>query len=314
MRTLVFGAGPMGCLYAHILGRAGKDVTILARGQRYDFIKANGLVLVDEITGARWGSKVQVVDELKEDDVYDLVIVIIRKNKLPPVFEVLRANANIKNILFMGNNAIGFEQYLQHLPQEKLLFGFPGAGGGIREHTVHYVDREKAGGKRKPIIIGEINGETKERTRVIKLLFETSGVPVKIPEDIDGWLKYHVALVLPLGNALYKHDCNNYALAKDKKTIRTMVRAAKEGGRVLKALGYTKRYPFQFNLFYWLPEILNVKAVQGLLESKFAEVGFALHARAARDEVRVLAGEFQSLIDKTSVDTPNIDTLRSFVT
>ncbi len=241
------------------------------------------------------------------------MVVLIRKNKLPPVFEVLRANANIKNILFMGNNAIGFEQYLRHLPQEKLLFGFPGAGGGISEHTVHYVDREKAGEKRKPITIGEINGETKERTRIVKSLFETSGVPVKIAGDIDGWLKYHVALVLPLGNALYKHDCNNYALAKDKKTIRTMVRAAKEGGRVLKALGYTKRYPFRFNLFYWLPEILNVKAVQGLLESKFAEVGFALHARAARDEVRVLAGEFQSLIDKTSVETPNIDTLRSFI-
>jgi 2-dehydropantoate 2-reductase len=313
MRTLVFGAGPLGCLYAHLLGQAGKDVTILARGERYDFIKANGFVLVDEITGARGGSKVQVVDELKEDDEYDLVVVLIRKNKLSPVFEVLRANANIKNILFMGNNALGFEQYLRHLPKEKLLFGFPGAGGGIIEHTVHYVDREKAGGKRKPITIGEINGETKERTRAVKSLFETSGIPVDMAGDIDGWLKYHVALVIPLGNALYKHDCNNYALAKDKKTIRMMVRAVKEGGRVLKALGYTKRYPFQFNLFYWLPEILNVKAVQGLLESKFAEVGFALHARAARDEVRVLADEFQSLIDKTSVETPNIDTLRSFI-
>lgn len=92
-----------------------------------------------------------------------------------------------------------------------------------------------------------------------------------------------------------------------------MVRAAKEGGRVLKALGYTKRYPFKFNLFYWLPEMLNVKAVQGLLESKFAEVAFALHARAARDEMEVLAGEFQSLIDQTSVETPNLDKLRNFV-
>ncbi len=313
MRTLVFGAGPLGCLYAHLFGQAGKDVTILARGQRYDFIKANGLVVVDEIAGARGVSKIQIVDELKGDDDYDLVVVLIRKNKLPPVFEVLRANANIKNILFMGNNALGFEQYLRHLPQEKVLFGFPGAGGGISEHSVHYVDREKAGGKRKPITIGEIDGETRERTLAVKSLFETSGVPVNLVEDIDGWLKYHVALVSPLVNALYKHDCDNYALAKDKKTIRVMVRAAKEGGRVLKALGYTKRYPFQFNLFYWLPEMLNVKAGQGLLRSKFAEVAFALHARAARDEMKDLAGEFQSLIDKTSVETPNISTLRNSI-
>ena len=40
-------------------------------------------------------------------------------------------------------------------------------------------------------------------------------------------LKYHVVLVIPLGYALYKHDCDNYALAKDKATMRIMVRAAR---------------------------------------------------------------------------------------
>lgn len=312
MRTLVFGAGPLGCLYAYLLGRAGKDVTILARGQRYDFIKANGLVLVDEIAGTRGASKIQVVDELKGDDEYDLVVILIRKNKLPPVFRVLAANANIKNILFMGNNALGFEQYLRHLPEEKVLFGFPGAGGGISEHTVHYADREKAGRKRRAITIGEIGGETRERTRAIKSLFESAGIPVDLTEDIDGWLKYHVALVSPLANALYKHNCDNYALARDTGTIRVLVRAAKEGGIVLKALGYRKRQPFQFNLFYWLPERLNMKAVRGLLDSKFAEVAFALHARAARDEMKELADEFQSLIKETPIDTPNIDALKSY--
>lgn len=313
MRTLVFGAGPTGCLYAHRLHQSGKDVTILARGQRYDFIKANGLVLVDEIAGAEETSRVQVIAELRADDDFDLVVVLVRKNRLPPVFEILGSRANIKNILFMGNNALGFEEYLRHVPRDKILFGFPGAGGGISEDTVHYVDRERKGGKRRPITIGEIDGRTKRRTRAVQSLFETSGVPVDLTGDIDGWLKYHVALVSPLANALYKHGCDNYALAKDKDTMRAMVRAAKEGGRVLKALGYTTRYPFNFNLFYWLPETLNVRAVQGLLESKFAEVAFALHAKAARDELRALAGEFQSLIDQTSVETPNLDRLRSLV-
>jgi ketopantoate reductase len=33
MKTLVFGAGPLGSLYACILHKAGNDVTILARGE-----------------------------------------------------------------------------------------------------------------------------------------------------------------------------------------------------------------------------------------------------------------------------------------
>ena len=289
MKTLIYGAGPLSSLYAHRLIQAGKDVTILARGQRYDRIRANGLALVDEMTGAKEESSAQVVDELRPEDEYDLVIVLIRKNKLSPVFKILAANAHVKNILFMGNNTLGFKSYSDALPEAKLLFGFPGAGGGVNEHVVHYADREKPGGRRKSVTIGEIDGETRDRTQAIKSLFETAGIPVDLTQDIDGWLKYHVVLVSPLVNALYKHDCDNYALAKDKATMHVMVRAAKEGGRVLHALGYTKRQPFQFNLFYWLPEILNVKAIQGLLGSKFAEVAFARHARAARDEMGELA-------------------------
>jgi 2-dehydropantoate 2-reductase len=265
------------------------------------------------MTGTKEESSVHVVDELRPEDEYDLVIVLIRKNKLPPVFKTLAANASVKSILFMGNNALGFKSYLDALPEAKLLFGFPGAGGGVSEHVVHYADREKPGGKRKPVTIGELDGETRDRTQAIKSLFETAGIPVDLTQDIDGWLKYHVALVSPLVNALYKHDCDNYALAKDKATMRAMVRAAKEGGRVLHDLGYTKRQPFQFNLFYWLPEILNVKAVEGLLGSKFAEVAFARHARAARDEFGELADEFQSLVEQTSIATPNINLLRGYL-
>ena len=81
---------------------------------------------------------------------------------------------------------------------------------------------------------------------------------------------------------------------------------------MLGQLGYKKRQPFQFNLFYWLPEFMNMMAVKGLLESKFAEVAFAMHAKAARDEMKALACEFKELITKTSVDTPNIDALTGF--
>jgi 2-dehydropantoate 2-reductase len=313
MRTLVFGAGPLGSLYAHRLAQAGKDVTILARGQRHDWIQANGLALINEITGKRETSRPRVADAIGPEDEYDLVVVLIRKNKLSAVFPILAESAKVKNILFMGNNALGLGAYLDALPQEKLLFGFPGAGGGCQEHVVHYADREKSRKKPRAVTIGEVDGKTRGRTEAIKFLFESSGVPVDFTSDIDGWLKYHVAMVSPLVNALYKHECNNYALAKDNRTLRVMVKAAKEGGRVLKALGHTKRQPFEFNLFYWLPEVLITRALRGLLGSKFAEIAFSMHAKAAQDEMKELADEFRSLIEATSVETPNVDQLMDYV-
>jgi hypothetical protein len=86
----------------------------------------------------------------------------------------------------------------------------------------------------------------------------------------------------------------------------------KEAGNVLKVLGYTKRQPFKLNLFYWMPEFLVAKIFQQILSSKFAEIGFAMHARAAADEFKEHADDFKTLADKTSVKTPNIDKLRSY--
>jgi 2-dehydropantoate 2-reductase len=313
VQALFFGAGPLGCVYAHLLHEAGKDVTVLARGERHDWLKENGLVLLNGLTGQTNSSRVNVVSELKPEDEYDLAIVLIRKNKLLPVFEILAASPGVKNVMFMGNNALGFDEYVKRLPVEKLLFGFPGAGGGIREQVVHYADREKPKGKRRAVTIGEIDGRSRERTMAIKSLFESAGVPVDTTTNIDGWLKYHVARVSPLVGALYKHDCDNYRASRDAETLRALVRAAKEGGRVLRALGFRKRQPFEFNLLYWLPESVSMVAVRKLLESKFAEVAFAMHAKSARDEMKALAHEFQELAAKTSVDTPNIDMLRGFV-
>ena len=82
---------------------------------------------------------------------------------------------------------------------------------------------------------------------------------------------------------------------------------------MLRALGFRTRQPFEFNLFYWLPEFMSMIGVKGLLKSKFAEVAFAMHAKAARDEMEDLAREFQELTARTSIDTPNIDTLRNFI-
>jgi 2-dehydropantoate 2-reductase len=162
-------------------------------------------------------------------------------------------------------------------------------------------------------MIGEMDGEAKARTKQIKLLFEGSGVPVEIVKDMDGWLKYHAALVIPIACALYRHDCDNYALAKDEESIRLFIRACREGGDVLRKLGYTKRQPFKFNLFYWMPEFITTRIFKGIFNTKYAEIGFALHAKAALDEMKELTRELTILIDKTSVETPNIDTLRSYI-
>ncbi len=312
MKTLVIGAGPLGSLYTSLLHQAGNDVTILARNEHFNFLKENGIVLLNEFTQEKMIEKVNVVNTLGEEDNYDLVIVLMRKNSIKNILPVLSKNRNIQNILFMGNNTLGFDEYLKLLPEEKVLFGFPGGGGSRIDHVVHYIDTEKPGGKRLPITIGEIDGIIKARTRQIIQLFESADVPVRFVEDIDSWLKYHVVFVLPIAGALLKSG-DNYKLAEDMETIRMYIRAVKEGGNVLKSLGYRKSYNIKLKLFYWMPESMIIKILQKVFDSKFAEVAMMMHVNAAQDEMMMLAHEFRSLRDQTKVETPNFDSLMGYL-
>ena len=56
-----------------------------------------------------------------------------------------------------------------------------------------------------------------------------------------------------------------------------------------------------------------VASKEYIATTRFTEIAFSLHAGAAQDEMRELADEFRSLIERTSVKTPNIDLLKDYV-
>lgn len=311
MKSLIYGAGPLGSLYACLLHKAGNDVTILARNEHYKFLKENGIVLINEFTQEKTIEKINVVNSFNENDCYDLVIVLMRKNSVKNLLPTLSKNKKVPNFLFMGNNADGFDEYLKFLPKEKILFSFPGGGGTLKNHIAHFIDSEKPNGKRLPITIGEMDGEINERTKQVKHLFESSGVPVNIVKNIDGWLKYHAAYVVPLAGALLKRG-DNYKLANDKNTIRTYIRAVKEAAKTLSALEYKNQLPTKIKSFYWNPEWITIKILKLVFKSKFAEIAMMMHVNAAKDEMLELGNELQTLKNQTSIKTPNLDELIQF--
>ncbi|MEN8193653.1 MAG: 2-dehydropantoate 2-reductase N-terminal domain-containing protein [Bacteroidota bacterium] len=308
MKTLIIGAGPLGSLYTYLFSKAGHDITLLARNEHYKFLKEKGLILLNEFTHEKIIEKVNVVDSFKEEDDYELVIILMRKNSVRNILPVLSKNNQVPNFLFMGNNALGLDEYLQYIPKEKVLFGFPGGGGSRIDHIIHFIDSEKPNGKRLPITIGEIDGEIKTRTKQIQNLFESSDVPVNIVKNIDGWLKYHAAYVVPLAGALLKSG-DNYKLANDKNTIRTYIRAVKEVVKILSEFGYKNQLPTKIKSFNWNPEWLTSKILQLVFKSKFAEIAMMLHVNAAKDEMEELGRELMVLKNQTSVKTPNLEEL-----
>lgn len=103
MRILVFGAGVLGCNLANNLFRAGKDVTLLARGAWAKEIQENGLRVKNIFFPWASISPVPVVTELKPEDQFDVIFVVVRYTQIETVLHTLRAS-RAKNIVFVGNN------------------------------------------------------------------------------------------------------------------------------------------------------------------------------------------------------------------
>ena len=120
MKILVYGAGVLGCNLARNLFRAGKDVTLLARGNWAEEIRKNGLRIKDKFSPRTSVSRIPVVTELAPDDRYDVIFVVLRYTQLDSALDTLRTNRT-KNIVFVGNN-VRARALAAALPEKKLSY------------------------------------------------------------------------------------------------------------------------------------------------------------------------------------------------
>ena len=316
MKVLVYGAGPLGSLFAARLQQGGQGVSVLARGQRLVDLREYGVVLEDVQTKERSVTHVNVVDALAPDDAYDLVLVIMRKNHALQILPILAANGHTPNVLFLMNNAAGPGKLVEALGQERVLIGFPGAAGYREGHMVHCL----AGTAEEPwpVYFGEVDGRTRERTTMVAGIINSGpGFEAQICADMDAWLKYHVALLMPsLAPALYAAGLDHRRLARTRDLLVLAIRAVREGFQVLGALGYPVSPP-RFRTLGWVPEPVLLLLFRVLLlhraREEIIEAALLRHARSARDEVRHLADEFLALAAKTAVPTPAIGQLYPYL-
>lgn len=308
MNILVYGAGPLGSIFAAKLHEGGHTVSILARGQRLRDLRESGIVLEDFLTKERTVRHVNVVEQLLPDDPYDLILVIMRKNNALDILPTLAANTQTPTILFLMNNAAGPNKLVEMLGAERVMIGFLASAGYREGPVIHSLFGTQE--RKMPVYIGEVDGQITDRTRTIAEALERApGYNVHIMTNMDAWSKTHVALLMPsLAPAMYATGTDNYRLARTRDALVFAIRAIREGFRVLRALGILI-IPTKFRFFARLPEPILVWLLQRGLTKKTAKVALVGYANAARDEMQHLADEFLVLARQTSIPTPAIDQL-----
>ena len=196
MKILVFGAGVLGCNLARNFFRAGKDVTLLARGAWGESIRKNGLRIKDKFSPRMSVSRIPAVSELKAEDQYDVIFVVLRYTQLETILETLRANPT-KNIVFVGNN-VRASALSASLPEKNVMFAFALSAGHREREYVASVDLKK-------ITIGQLAGAPSNET-LIGQIFDGTKYKVVYEPNMGDYLLCHAAFVMPAAFACYKTD------------------------------------------------------------------------------------------------------------
>ena len=228
MKFLVFGAGVLGCNLANNLFRAGKDVTLLARGPWAEEIQKNGLSVKNTLSHSTKVSHIPVATELLPEDAYDVIFVAVRYTQIETILDALRAS-RAKTIIFVGNNVRAAETAAL-LPEKNVLFAFTSAAGHRESNCVDSVDLRK-------ITIGPLR-DASSQEKLIQEIFAGTKYKVTYEPNMEDYLLCHAAFVLPAVFACYKTDGSLKKLKKDNGYLNRLIDANIEGYRAIQNAGH----------------------------------------------------------------------------
>lgn len=295
-RMLIIGAGVIGSIYAINLSNAGYSVTVLARSRRLTELEEKGLAFYNNKTGSIDRASVKIIDKLYDDDGYDYVFVTVRYEQIEDALLGIKNNCS-RNIVTMVNNPIGYDRWEEIVGKDKIIPAFPGAGGKIEKGVLYYKLTSRV---IQPTTFGELSGEKTTRITELYDILKSAGFPASICNNMDAWQKSHLAMVIPMANAIYFDGGDNYSTAKNAQAIRNMSLSLKENFNFLKSIRIIIT-PVKLNIFRICPTWLLSFILKSVYKTKFAETLISNHANNAKHEMNLLNNDFAELAKRNDV-------------
>ncbi|MFS0871102.1 ketopantoate reductase family protein [Paenibacillus xylanilyticus] len=301
MKILVYGAGVLGSQLAQVLVRGGNDVTVLARGKRAEELERDGVVIRHVFQFKTTVDPVRVTRELKADDVYDLIFVVMKYNDFPSVLPILADNQST-NIVIVGNNADArsMQTYLEDNSRvdKRVAFGFHVSGGKRNKDRMMSI-----GGGKGLMVIGALDGRIPFQP-LLDQAFAKAKYKLDVIEDIDAWLKSHLIPILMLNAVSFDEERELKKLEGSQKQLLHIIGAMNEGIAVLEAMGIdmipkaqAKLIRNHKRLLYLLLKIYSILPVHKLVAGSFGEI----------EEMERSFAEWKRV---TNIPTPHWDVLR----
>ena len=282
----------IGGQFVYALLKSGNDVTVIARGAWKGTLEKDGLRIRHYIQKKDTTDHPRVLEK-PDGQRYDIAFAVMQYRQMENILEDL-ATVNSPVVVLVGNNLSVSEMESRILratasPKE-VLFGF-GSTAGTRENgkltTVHTGD-----GK---LTVGKAHTEaTAEEKVLLKRLFNGSKMSVSWCDDMDAWLKYHAAFILPVVYLCYKTGCDLKKSTKEERKL--LLDAVGDAYHLLMELGYPVRPAGDDkNLEPGISNKLVKLVIYWMSRTRIGALCTTEHCRHAPQEMEDLDKAFQEL-------------------
>ena len=315
MKILIYGAGVIGCTYGWQLAKAGHDVTLLVRKEQKQLIDEQGIHIICQDFRSGIKNTVDtvfrphVVDGLDARNDFEYIIVATNKIQLPDVLPVLGVSAGKAHVMFFQNNWDCFDEIACFLKPEQYFFGFPFMVGGGRE--ANEIRCVISGMKYSHTPIGEVDGEMTPRVRkMVQALDEAHLKPV-LSRQILLWIITHYAAAAGLTAGILSAG-SAARFVNDSATIRTTIRAIREGFSICLKRGYDAKEE-KANKLYQLPLFLSVPITRKVYGNEALQLMFDGHVSHSPKEVRQMIEDMIAYGIKYDIATPHLAKLKETI-
>ncbi len=308
MKVLIYGAGVIGGQLCHALCACGNDVTVIARGAWAETLRTEGLRIRHYIQRKDTVDQPRVVG-VPDAERYDIVFAVMQYRQMEQILPDL-ARINSPVVVLTGNNLSAAEMEARILENsagpKTVLFGF-GSTAGTRENgrltTVHTGDGR--------LTIGKAHEEAPEPVKaILRQAFSGSKLSVVYSDNMDAWLKYHAAFILPVVYLCYKTGCDlKKSTGAERKLLLDAVRDAYH---LLMAMGYPVRpAKDEKTLEPGLSNAMVKLVIYWMSRTRLGALCTTEHCRHAPGEMGDLDEAFQALrAEKSGFPMPDFDRLR----
>jgi len=191
MKILMFGRGVITLDYGWALEKAGNEVEFYVRpgkatqhGPYVDLDMFDSRKSEDgEKIIEKWAIKMR--EEVSSDHNFDLIFVSVNHQQLDEALKKISTFAGNATILIFNNIWGKLDDISAPLPQDQVIWGFPGSGGGFKDGILR-------GALLKSLNLQHVDTAiSSKRHQEVASLFEEAGFTIEYQQNMEGWYWEH---------------------------------------------------------------------------------------------------------------------------